>query len=177
MKRIILHWTAGWNASNDLDREHYHAIVEGDGNVVYGKFRPEDNLSTKTPYAAHTRGLNTGSIGLAVAGMVNAKEVPFDAGKAPINMTQVTALCELAAELALTYKIPVTRHTILTHAEVQPTLGVWQRAKWDINWLPGEKKALDPIEAGDRLRNLIYLSQMVMAKKSLFVRIRERLAA
>ncbi|MBU0644821.1 MAG: peptidoglycan recognition protein family protein [Alphaproteobacteria bacterium] len=177
MKRIIMHWTAGWGVASNLDREHYHAIVEGDGNVVYGRFRPEDNESTATTYAAHTRGLNTGSIGLAMAGMVGATEKPFYRGKSPINMTQLTTFADIVAEMALTYDIPVTRRTVLTHAEVEPTLGVWQRGKWDINWLPGENAPLDPIEAGDRLRSLVKLSQLVMAKKSIKTRIIERLVA
>lgn len=177
MKRIILHWTAGWNTASDLDREHYHAIVEGDGNVVYGKYRPEDNESTSTPYAAHTRALNTGSIGVAVAGMVGATESPFYRGKAPINKTQIVAMADLVAELALTYDIPVTRKTVLTHAEVEPTLGVWQTGKWDINWLPGEDAPLDPIEAGDMIRSLVKMSQLEMGKKSIKTRIIEKLFA
>jgi hypothetical protein len=177
MKRIIMHWTAGWNEVSDLDREHYHAIVGGDGRVVYGKFRPEDNESTATPYAAHTRALNTGSIGVAMAGMVGATERPFYRGKSPINMTQVKAMAELVAELALTYDIPVTRKTVLTHAEVEPTLGVWQRGKWDITWLPGEDGPMDPIKAGDILRSLVKLNQLEMGRKSIKTRIIERLTS
>jgi len=41
---------------------------------------------------------------------------------------------------------------VLTHAEVQPTLGVRQRGKWDITWLPGMEAPGDPIDVGDVLR-------------------------
>ena len=50
------------------------------------------------------------------------------------------------------YGVKVTPETVLTHAEVQPTLGITQRAKWDITWLPGMEKPQDPREVGDILR-------------------------
>ena len=49
----------------------------------------------------------------------------------------------------------MTRQTILSHAEVQPTLGVKQRGKWDIAWIPGMAGPDDPVKVGDRLRALI----------------------
>ena len=45
-------------------------------------------------------------------------------------------MAALVANLALHYKIPVTPQTILTHAEVQPTLGIKQRGKWDVTRIP-----------------------------------------
>jgi len=55
MKRIILHWSGGTWSVSGLDREHYHFVVSGDGEVVTGDHAPEDNLSTQGGYAAHTR--------------------------------------------------------------------------------------------------------------------------
>jgi len=151
-----MHWTAGTHAVSALDREHYHFIVAGDGKVVAGNLRPEANAVIKGgQYAAHTRGLNTGSIGVAVAAMAGARERPFDAGAFPITAPQLAAFTDLVAELALTYKIRITRQTVLTHAEVQPTLNVWQRGKWDIAWLPGMKATSDPLVVGNQLRRLI----------------------
>jgi len=155
LKRILLHWSAGTHRAGQKDRKHYHFIVEGDGTVVEGNFKPEDNESTVTPYAAHTRGLNTGSIGVAVAAMHGAKERPFDPGKYPITEKQLASMLRLVARLAVQYDIPVTRATILTHAEVQPTLGVKQRNKWDIMWIPGMDKPGNPIKVGDELRSRI----------------------
>lgn len=156
MERIILHWTAGTHSASAEARNRYHEIVEGDGRRVMGDYAPEANLDcTDGQYARHTRGLNTGSIGLSMAAMAGARERPFDAGKYPIMPVQLTAFCDMVAEYALTYDIPVTPRTVLTHAEVQPTLGVWQRQKWDITWLPGLRRPIDPIEAGDRLRALV----------------------
>lgn len=158
MKRIILHWTAGGHKANKVDLRHYHFVVEGDGTVVNGNQPIEANARIHSPrdgstYAAHTGGLNTGSIGIALAGMRGAKERPFAAGPSPITQAQVEALCALAARLSVECGIPVTRETILSHAEVEPTLGVKQRGKWDITWLPGMPgTVVDPIRIGDMLR-------------------------
>lgn len=160
MKRIIMHWTAGGNRANGTDRRHYHRIIEvgpdGRPRAVAGNHAIEDNESTSDgSYAAHTRALNTGSIGVAVAGMRGARERPFDAGPSPMTPAQIDALCAEVARLAKRYRIPITRETVLTHAEVQPTLGVWQRNKWDIVWLPGMSGPGDPIAVGDELRKRI----------------------
>ena len=156
MKRIILHWPAGTNKASKLDRQHYHFIVEGNGNVVAGDLPPEANLSTKDgEYAAHTLNCNTGSIGVAVAAMAGARERPFTAGRFPITPQQPKALAQLVARLCEQYDIPVTRQTVLSHAEVQPTLGIKQKGKWDITWLPGMEKPEDPVKTGDWLRGLV----------------------
>lgn len=156
MKRIIMHWTGGRHEPNAQDLEAYHLLVDGAGKTRLGKYRPEANKSIKGgQYAAHTRGLNTGSIGISLAAMHDAVERPFNAGDEPITPTQLAAFTRLVAETALTYKIPVTGRTVLTHAEVEPTLGVWQRNKWDIRWLPGMKSVGGAVEIGDLLRKLI----------------------
>ena len=155
MKRIILHWSAGTNKASALDRNHYHFIVEGDGNIVSGVYKPEDNLSTQTPYAAHTRMANTGSIGVAFAAMHGAKERPFYAGKYPITEKQVKAMTRLLVDLCEQYNIPVTPQAVLTHAEVQGTLGIKQNGKWDVTWLPGMDQAGNAQAVGDLLRQKI----------------------
>lgn len=156
MKRIIMHWTAGTHTPNAEDRRAYHMLVTGDGTVVQGDFRPESNRKiVGGNYAAHTRGMNTGSIGVSMAAMRGATERPFNTGEYPITARQLAAFTMLVAELALTYKIPVTRRTVLSHAEVETTLGVWQRNKWDIMWLPKMARTEDPIVVGDMLRGLV----------------------
>jgi hypothetical protein len=161
MKRIIMHWTAGANAANATDKRHYHFIVEvgpnGKPRVVAGDHPPEANERIAKPndgdtYAAHTRGTNTGSIGVAVAGMRGARERPFSAGPSPMTEAQIDLLVQFVADLAKQYQIPVLPTTVLTHAEVQPTLGIEQRAKWDIMWLPGMNDVQDPIQIGNTLR-------------------------
>ncbi len=158
MKRIIIHWTAGGHNPTATDLEHYHEVIDGKGNVHTGEHPIADNASTADgDYAAHTRGCNTGSIGIAVAAMAGAVERPFSAGRYPVTNDQVAALCARVAYLAKLFGIPVTRETILTHAEVERTLGIAQRGKWDITWLPGMKAPGDAIAVGDQLRAKISL--------------------
>lgn len=155
LRRVIIHWTAGSHKASQSDKEHYHYIVEGTGAVVAGNLPPEANGDTASQYVPHTRNLNTGSIGVAVAAMLGAQERPFSAGAYPITDKQLEALARLVWTLCEKYKIPITRTTVLTHAEVQPTLGVAQSGKWDITWLPGMAWPADPVTAGDMLRKMI----------------------
>jgi len=160
LTRIVMHWSAGGHKASDLDKKHYHEIVEGDGDRVKGDKLPEANNSTSDGhYAAHTRALNTGSIGLAVAAMSGAQEHPFKKGRFAITEKQLDVFVEMVAEYADTYEIDVRRDTVLTHAEVQPTLDVRQNGKWDITWLPDMAKPGDAIEVGDRLREMIKAKQ------------------
>jgi N-acetyl-anhydromuramyl-L-alanine amidase AmpD len=155
MKRIIIHWSAGTHKPSASDKKHYHYIVGGDGAVVEGNLPVSANQNTATEYAAHTRGLNTGSIGVAFAAMHGAKERPFSAGKHPITEAQVEAMTRLVFDLSNRYDIAVTPETILTHAEVQPTLGVEQRGKWDVTWLPDMDRAGEARTVGDLLRQKV----------------------
>jgi len=160
MNRIIIHWTAGGNKANATDKRHYHIIVDGDGNIVMGNHpfsanNPIRNPNDGSTYAAHTRGANTGAIGIAMAGMRGAKERPFSPGPSPITAVQVVALVGEVARLCRAHGIPVTRETVLTHAEVQSTLGIKQRNKWDIMWLPGMRSTGDPHKIGDDLRDRV----------------------
>lgn len=156
LSRIVMHWSAGTHTVSALDREHYHFIIDGKGEVHAGKHKPEANISAADGvYAAHTRGCNTGSIGVAVAAMAGAVERPFASGKYPITPAQVSALVKLVRGLATKYGIPITRETVLSHAEVQPTLKIKQAGKWDISWLPGMSQPGDPVKVGDHIRGLI----------------------
>lgn len=156
LTRIIIHWTAGGHRASVLDKQHYHFIVQGDGTVVAGNLPPEENSNVNDGiYGRHVAKLNTGSIGVALAGMMGAQFHPFSAGGAPLTAVQLGAACRLLADLCARYKIPVTRRTVLTHAEVQPTLGVPQAGKWDIRWLPGDAGVGDAVAVGDRLRAMI----------------------
>lgn len=152
LKRIVLHWTAGTSDVSALDRAHYHYIISGAGVVVEGDHAPADNVPPLKSYAAHTLSLNSGSIGVSLAGMARSSDRPFAPGPWPINDRQVDAMISLLARLCRQHDIAVTRQTVLSHAEVQPTLGVVQRGKWDISWLPGMNSVGDPVEIGDRIR-------------------------
>lgn len=155
LKRIVFHWTAGTSAVSALDRAHYHYVISGDGIVVEGDHAPNDNIPPLRDYAAHTLSLNSGSIGVALAGMAQSAELPFAPGPWPITDAQIDALVSLLARLCRQHDIAVTRQTVLSHAEVQPTLGVAQRGKWDISWLPGMSAVGDPVEVGDKIRSRV----------------------
>ena len=151
--RSITHWTGGGNRANEKDKEHYHTITEGDGKIVYGKEKIEDNVVTSDgDYAAHTLNLNTGSFGPAMAGMHGATEHPFRAGPSPITETQFEAHCRMLAEFHTSRAIPITPETCLTHAEVEHTLGVKQRAKWDLTRLPHRPELIGAKAVGDYMR-------------------------
>ena len=158
MKRIIIHWSGSGYRAGPADLRAYHRLVQGDGTVIDGlhpisanaaPIRQPNNSAT---YAAHTARLNTDSIGIAFCAMHGARERPFSPGAAPITETQVAALAGEVARLAQEYKIPITRQTVLTHAEVPITLGVPQAGKWDVRWLPGLNGVRPPLEVGDILR-------------------------
>ncbi len=157
ISRIIFHWTAGQNKASDLDREHYHILIEGDGKLVRGK--PSIALNTepkaKAGYAAHTLNCNTGSIGVSLCGMAGAVESPFSAGKQPITRSQWNALAEVLAQLCKRYGIGADRKTVLSHAEVQTTLKITQRGKWDIARLPFDTSIHGAIPIGDQMRSMV----------------------
>ena len=54
MKRIILHWTGGKYTPSSTDFEHYHFLVDKCGDILKGKYTPEDNLNCNDgKYAAY----------------------------------------------------------------------------------------------------------------------------
>lgn len=166
MQRIIIHWTGGPHQPTGLDLHHYHYVIDGAGKVHPGKFPVSANAGrlVKGAYAAHTLNCNTGSIGVALAAMSGAAERPFRPGTAPVTGAQLTALAGLCRELSARYGIAITPRTVLTHAEVQPTLGIAQRGKWDVTWLPGMAAPGPAVETGNRLRALI--TAPVVAEKA-----------
>lgn len=147
LTRIHLHWTAGGYVPNSTDLRAYHGLIPGEGAPVWP-------VGPDTP-RSHTLNANGGAIGLSICAMAGAVERPFDRGRAPITPAQVSTLAREAARLCHLYDIPVSRWSVLTHAEIQPTLGIKQRWKWDITWLPGMDAPGDPIEVGDRLREMV----------------------
>lgn len=154
LKRVIAHWAVTRYKSNSISAQHYHKIYEGDGTEVNGVFRPEANITCRPGlYAAHTKGCNTGSIGVSCAAMLGAQSV-LNVGPYPITPKQFQAMCEGIARQCFKYGIPVTPKTVLSHAEVETVLGVKQRGKWDIAVLPflGLKTAK---ACGDEMRKRV----------------------
>ena len=117
MKRIIIHWTAGNYFPSAYEKQFYHFLIDKDGNIFEGKFKPENNLRcVKGHYAAHTGGGNTGSIGIAMCGMYGFKNKNCQ-GAYPITAKQFEAAMEYCAKLAIKYRIPIAPETVMTHYE------------------------------------------------------------
>lgn len=117
MKRIIIHWTAGTYYPTDYEKEHYYFLIDKDGNIHNGIFRPEANeICCTGKYAQHTGGGNTGSIGVAICGMAGFRS-PKLVGKYPFLQKQFERTMEFCAELCTKYKIETTPQTVLTHYE------------------------------------------------------------
>lgn len=129
--------TAGTNQPNSTDYQHYHYLINSDGLVVDGKFKPEDNENCNDgKYAQHTGGGNTGSIGVSMCGMAgfNGKA---DSTKYPLTAKQCERMYKLVAELCKKYNIPITPETVLTHYEFgQSHPKTTSFGKIDITWLP-----------------------------------------
>jgi hypothetical protein len=154
LKRVIAHWAVTKYKADTISKQHYHKIYEGDGTEVNGIFRPEANIvCVNGRYAAHTRGCNTGSVGVSCAAMFGAMSVDKP-GSYPITEKQFDAMCAGIARLCAKYGIAVTPKTVLSHAEVETTLGIKQRGKWDIAVLPfaGLKTAKT---CGDEMRRRV----------------------
>lgn len=137
MKRIIIHWTAGGPVPNSHEKECYHFLIDSLGNIKNGKFKPEANLDCRNGlYAAHTGGGNTGSIGVALCGMLNFKD-KNNIGNYPITRVQFEAAMNLCAQLAKKYQIPVKSTNVMTHYEfgkMHPSST--SSGKIDITFLP-----------------------------------------
>lgn len=153
MEGIVVHWTAGGHKASWLDRAHYHVIIEDDGKLVRGDNSIKNNAAPITgSYAAHTLRHNTGIIGVSLACMASAIPEPFNSGVFPMTRTQWDALPPVLAALCRRYGIKVTPKTLLSHAEVQPTLGIAQRGKWDISRLSFDLSVVGAHAVGDIFR-------------------------
>jgi len=155
MSRIHIHWTAGGYNANATDKKSYHILVQGDGTLIRGdrSIKANEPGSGMTP-ASHTLNANTGAIGVSMCcmGGKGVTENPFAAGKFPLTRVQWDKMVEVVAELAKQYRIPVTSKTILTHAEVQPNLGIKQKQKWDVTRVAFDSTLVGHKAVGDRIR-------------------------
>lgn len=160
INRLVMHHSAGNLEPTAYDLQHYHRMVTGAGKVLSGKFPISANALgrklTRGTYAAHTLNLNSGAIGLGMACMKDAQWASPRACAAFPRPEQVDAFVAEAARLCDLYGIPVTRRTVLSHAELQVTLGVTQKGKWDFDYDPyGDLDTRDPVKIGDMLRERI----------------------
>jgi hypothetical protein len=135
LRSISLHWTA-----DDYEAVFpaYHFCLRGVSDVLVVQTHDlranmrDVRLAPAEPYAAHTLGRNSWSIGLAICGMAGA--VPADFGRFPLVDAQLEALCVVARVLADAYAIPPA--AIRTHAEAALEDGYFGAGddglRWDI---------------------------------------------
>jgi N-acetylmuramoyl-L-alanine amidase len=158
LRSISLHWTA-----HDYEAVFpaYHFCLRGVSEIeVVQTHDLRANMrdlrrDPSGPYAAHTFGRNSWSIGIAVCGMGDAR--PSDFGRFPLTGAQVEALCVVARTLADAYAIPLA--AIRTHAEAALEDGYFgaddDDLRWDIARLEPRAEPLADREAqltGDALR-------------------------
>ncbi len=162
MKRIIIHWTAGTYAPNSVELEHYHYLIGYEklpserGIIHLGKCKPEDNLccTDGSRYAPHTGGGNTGSIGVAICGMLGFRDIKH-IGNYPIKPIQMEVCYELCAKLCRQYNIPIEKSTVMTHYEFgKKNPMTTSRGKVDIIYL-SSNPSLPSNKIGDFIRNKI----------------------
>lgn len=155
MKRIIIHWTGGKYAPSSTDKEHYHFLVDNYGQVLKGKYAPEDNLDcTDGKYAAHSGGFNTGSIGIAMCSMYGYKN-PACTGCYPYLRVQSEACFAYCATLLKKYNLTPSKESVMTHYEVGKMLpNSTSAGKIDISFIPWEPKIV-PSNVGDYIRSKV----------------------
>lgn len=159
-KRIILHWTGGTYEPNSLELEHYHFLVDGEGVVHPGTHSVADNmrkLQKGDDYAAHTRGYNSFSVGIAFCGMRGATP-GRNFGAYPLKKEQVLRGLEFVGLATYVWGLnPRDPRHLFTHFEAEALHGVDQLPvgegtwKWDITELEFAPH-LDKWQVGDWLR-------------------------
>ncbi len=157
---ITWHWTAGADGIIPIEADSYNFICDRAGCTFPGDFPPEAQTPANVKkgsnfYAAHTLNANSNRIGYAADAMAGAQERPLVWGKYPLTEIQIKGMMKFSAELVKKYKLTVSRQTLLSHAEIQPTLGIKQNNKWDICCLPGDTKVRSAVEVGDILRDMV----------------------
>lgn len=137
LSKIVYHWSAGTYYPNATDRIHYHYLIDKDGKIYAGVYKPEDNENCADGrYAQHTGGGNTGAIGISYCGMYNFHN-SNNVGNYPLTRVQLEAGFKLGAELCKKYNIPITPQTVFTHYEFGKAHPKTTSAgKIDITYLP-----------------------------------------
>lgn len=159
IRGIVCHWTAGLHYPSAFDKTHYHFLIDADGNVHRGTKTVAQNSNPITgDYAAHTRNLNNGFIGLSLCCLGGNGVSESNQGRWPMTAAQWETMVACIAQLSAHYGFPIQRPSkkdprgVLSHAEVQDALGIAQAGKWDFTvcHIPSLKGAK---RIGDRFRS------------------------
>lgn len=157
IKRIHWHWTGGSYNVTWQTAKHYNYVFDEKGKLYGGQPVLDQARYRAGVYgASHTLMANTGAVGLSVAGMAGANVIWGSGvvyqGKYPITWDSIDAMLKKTVELCKEYDIKPSAWTTLSHAEVEDTLNIRQRAKWDLRVLPESTQLLSAKECGDILR-------------------------
>jgi hypothetical protein len=153
IRRVIAHWSAGTHTPSDLDRQHYHLLIDAEGKLHRGLHSIAANVDCADGrYAAHTRGANTGAIGIALCAMGGAIRLPFRPGKWPITRVQWNSLLLACADLCDFYALEPTPTRLLMHCEAGKFLGARQLGKWDVSVLCHDRGEWKGITPGEEMR-------------------------
>lgn len=154
LTRITYHWTAGTSTPNATDLKHYHFLIDKDGLIYKGIYKPEDNINCNDgKYAAHTGGGNTGNIGIAFCGCYVQKGQKVKDSMYPLTRIQLERGFELGAKLCKQYNIPI--QNVQTHYEfgiLNPKTS--SAGKIDITYLH-PFPLVEPNNCGDFIRNKV----------------------
>ena len=162
IRRIIVHWSGGANFPSAEDFSSYNILCDRVGHLHLGDHPITEQISTADDdYAAHTRGLNTGSIGFAYCGMAGANERPSAPGPYPIQKAQWNSGLVALADLCRRYDFPPLPKFLCMHCEAPSVHGVSQKNKWDVSVLYFDRGRWAGLTPGEemRARVAILLSQ------------------
>ena len=152
LERICLHWTAGGLSPNATDKRHYHYIVDAQGTVHLGTYKPEANgrqLTNRDKYAAHCGGGNSYTIGVALCGGPKGYKL------GEITKISLERACEEMALCCIKYGIKVSPETVYTHYEFgKRHPGTDSSGKIDINQLPWDA-TIKADKVGDHIRSKV----------------------
>lgn len=155
LHRVQWHWSASKYAVTAFDLKHYNVVHDFEGNTYDGGARPEHQANydwRRGVGVSHTKNANTGAIGECVVAMHGATGWPLNQGDFPLTWEGIDAMLRSSIDHHHNFDIPITPYSMLSHAEVEPTLGIAQSGKWDYMTLPDGTKIMDPVECGDFLR-------------------------
>ena len=151
-RKVIIHWTGGTLVPNNLEKQHYHYLIgykDDKPFIEKGNYTVEDNNNCSDgKYAAHCGGGNTGAVGIAICGMLNATRNNY--GKYPFTEDQYNKMCRLVAEVCHKYGIPITEDRVMTHYEFGKKHPETSSAgKPDISYLPFKPEMPDDYIGND----------------------------
>lgn len=155
--RITDHHTGGPYTPTPKDLQSYPICIDGDGQPHQGIHPLDANSAGRKlvagAYYPHTWKLNSGNFGIAICCMGNAQwgDPRGSTRFFPLNR-QVDALIVENAKWCVEFRIEVTGRTVLSHAEVEPVLGVKQKQKWDYDYQIRNTPGRDPVSIFDEIR-------------------------